>query len=60
MLSSLSFSDNLAGEEEDNDKPLKMILWIQNGQVGINKKMHYIIFDDEVEQFNSEDQQAGP
>lgn len=60
MLSSLSFSDNLAGDEEDNDKPLKMILWIQNGQVGINKKMHYIIFDDEVEQFNSEDQQAGP
>ena len=55
LLSSLSFSDNFGGDDDDAEKTFKLILRIQNNRAYLNKKIHQILIDQEIEQFNADD-----
>lgn len=54
LLASMSIADNFGGDEEDPDKSYKYILRIQKDGKCFNKKLHHVLFDEEVEQFYQE------
>ncbi|TNV87154.1 hypothetical protein FGO68_gene13036 [Halteria grandinella] len=50
LLSSLSFSDSFGGDEEDGEKTFKFMLRITKEGKCYNKKLHFMLFEDEIEQ----------
>jgi hypothetical protein len=55
LIGALSFSDSFGGDEEDGEKTYKFILRIMKDGKCFNKKLHHVLFDDEVELFTPSD-----